>query len=96
MTDVFKNLLTSALGRFVQDLLVSLSGVMAAHGWFEQTGDDQKFIGSAFFLIMLTVNYFLHRSNASNNAKAGALAIAPDLPLNALKSIGAAAAKGKL
>lgn len=54
----------------VQDLVTAGAGLLTAHGWLA-ANQDQQFIGSAFFIVMLIVNAVLQhsQSNGGNNAK---------------------------
>lgn len=68
---MFNTLLTSLLPRIVQDLITSSAALLTAHG-FLAADDQQKYIGAAFFLVMLAINYVLHLSHGADAATAGA------------------------
>jgi len=78
---MFDNFLKSMLPRFVQDIVQGLAGFLALHGYIT---NDQKtgFIGSAFFLIMLAVNYFIAMRRKSNSIAAGAASVVQVLPVD--------------
>lgn len=59
-------LLKSLAPRIIQDVVTTGAGYLAAHGYLA-ADQQQAFIGSIFFLVMLVVNGGLHfsRQNAS-------------------------------
>lgn len=57
--------------RAVQDLITAAAGIMVAHGYISAS-QEEGFIGSAFFLAMLVVNYFIAQNRRANAAIAGA------------------------
>jgi hypothetical protein len=65
------DLLKSLLPRIVQDVITSAAAILATHGYLA-ADQQQGFIGSAFFLIMLAVNYFLSQNRKANAAIVGA------------------------
>jgi hypothetical protein len=71
---MLKTIFTSLLPRLLQDLLVSAAALLTAHGYLDAS-DQQKFIGAAFFLSMLIINYVQHLKHGSNAATAGAEAV---------------------
>lgn len=72
MSNLFSSIITSATSRAIQDLVTSGAGILAAQGWFDNAGDQQKFIGSAFFLVMLVFNHFTHKTHTEVAANSGA------------------------
>lgn len=58
--------------RAVQDLITAFAGYLAAHGFLTAGSQEQGFIGSAFFLAMLIINYAISHSRQANAAIAGA------------------------
>ena len=66
-----ETLLKNFLPRIVQDLVTSAAAILAAHGYIAAS-QEQAFIGSAFFLVMLAINYMLHTNRKADAATAGA------------------------
>lgn len=87
---MFKTILTSLAPRIVQDLITSAAAVLTAHGYLI-ADDQQKFIGAAFFLVMLVVNYVLHLAHGADAAAAGANAAGGSITPETASAI----AKGK-
>lgn len=68
---MFQTLLTSFMPRVLQDVITSAAALLTAHGFM--TADQQQgFIGAAFFLAMLIINYIMHLSHGKDAASAGA------------------------
>jgi hypothetical protein len=72
---MFADLIKNMLPRVVQDLVTSAAALLVAHG-FINADQTQGFIGSAFFIAMLIVNYFIANSRKAAAAQAGGMAVA--------------------
>ena len=77
--------------RAVQDLITAFAGYLAAHGFLTAGSQEKGFIGSAFFLSMLIVNYAISHSRKANAAIAGANAVGASISSATASDI----AKGK-
>jgi hypothetical protein len=88
---MFDTLIKSFAPRAIQDLITSIAGILVAHG-FMTADQTQGFIGSAFFLAMLIVNYFIAQHRKANAAQVGAAVAGADLPRSTALNI----AKGKI
>lgn len=66
------DMLKGFVPRAVQDLITSAAALLVAHGYITSS-QEQGFIGSAFFLVMLAVNYFIAQSRKTAAVKDGAM-----------------------
>lgn len=58
--------------RAVQDIITAIAGVLVSHG-VVTADQEQSFIGAAFFLAMLVVNYLIANKRKADAAQIGAL-----------------------
>lgn len=68
MIDILKNFAPRA----VQDLITAFAALLAAHGYITPGAQEQQFIGAAFFIVMMIVNYLIGQSRKADAAHAGA------------------------
>jgi hypothetical protein len=71
--------------RSLQDFITAFAGYLAAHG-FLAADQTQGFIGSAFFISMLFVNYGIGEYRKAHAAQDGGMAVAAvtnDIPTSA-------------
>ena len=80
------DLLKSLLPRVIQDLLTSGAAVLVAHGYL-MASQSEAFVGSAFFLIMLVVNYSISQGRKADAATSGAAAVGGILAPSTAKAI---------
>lgn len=90
---MFTQIFTSMLPRILQDVITSAAALLTAHGFLAADGSQtQGFIGAAFFLAMLIINYVLHLAHGSDAANAGAMMAGGTISPQAASAI----SKGKL
>lgn len=75
---MFETIIKNFLPRVVQDLLTSAAALLVAHGYITSS-QEQGFIGSGFFLVMLVANYMIGQNRKVNAASAGASAVGGSL-----------------